>query len=415
VPDDSRLLPARPAIVTFGCRLNAQESALIAGLASDDVIVVNTCAVTGEAERQARQAIRRLKREQPHKRIVVTGCAAQLHPERFAAMPEVARVVGNAEKLRAETWREERRVAVGDIMTVREPSPPLDGLIEQTRAFVEIQTGCDHRCTFCIIPFARGPSRSVPMDRLASQVETLVARGYREVVLTGVDIASYGSDLPERPRLGDLVKHLLAAPALERLRLSSLDPAFIDDALLDALANDTRLMPHLHLSLQAGDDMILKRMKRRHSRGQALALAARLREARPDVALGADLIAGFPTETDATFDNTLRLIDEMALSFVHVFPFSARAGTPAARMPAVAGPVVRDRARRLREAADAARLRHFRRQHGRTARVLVERSATAGYDEHFTRVRLTGTATPGLIVSAMIEDNDADALIGRVL
>jgi threonylcarbamoyladenosine tRNA methylthiotransferase MtaB len=416
VPDDSRLLPARAEIVTFGCRLNAQESAVIAGLATDDVIVVNTCAVTGEAERQARQAIRRLKREQPHKRIVVTGCAAQLHPERFATMPEVARVVGNAEKLRAETWREERCVAVGDIMAMREPSPALDGSIEQTRAFVEIQTGCDHRCTFCIIPFARGPSRSVPMNRLASQVEILVGRGYREVVLTGVDIASYGSDLPERSRLGDLVKHLLAAvPDLERLRLSSLDPAFIDDTLLDALANDSRLMAHLHLSLQAGDDLILKRMKRRHSRGEALALAARLREARPGVALGADLIAGFPTETDAMFDNTLRLIDEMALSFVHVFPFSAREGTPAARMPAVAGPVVRDRARRLREAADAARLRHFKRQHGRAARVLVERSGTAGYDEHFARVRLTGTAPPGRVVSAMIEDNDDTALIGRVL
>jgi threonylcarbamoyladenosine tRNA methylthiotransferase MtaB len=405
-------------IVTFGCRLNAQESALIAALASGDpdLVIVNTCAVTAEAERQARQAIRRLKREQPHKRIVVTGCAAQLHPERFAAMPEIARVVGNTEKLRAETWRDDAaRVAVSDIMAVHEPSPALDGATDQTRAFIEIQTGCDHRCTFCIIPFARGPSRSVPMERLATQVESLVARGYREVVLTGVDIASYGSDLPEKPRLGGLVQHLLAeVPALERLRLSSLDPAAIDDALFATLADDPRLMPHLHLSLQAGDDMILKRMKRRHSRADALDLAARLRTVRPDVALGADLIAGFPTETDTMFDNTLRLIDEMDLSLVHVFPFSARAGTPAARMPALPGAVVRERARRLRESADTARGRFHARQHGRIARVLVERSGTAGYCEHFARVRLTGTAEPGTIVSAVISGGDAHCLIGRM-
>jgi threonylcarbamoyladenosine tRNA methylthiotransferase MtaB len=416
VPDDSRPLPARTDVITFGCRLNAQESALIAGLATgSDVVVVNTCAVTGEAERQARQAIRRLKREQPGKRIVVTGCAAQLHPERFAAMPEVARVVGNAEKLRAETWGDDSRIAVGDIMTARAPSPALDGLLDQTRAFVEIQTGCDHRCTFCIIPFARGPSRSVPMERLVAQIARLVAHGYREVVLTGVDIASYGGDLPERPRLGTLVQDLLVrVPALERLRLSSLDPAFIDDALVEVLASDARLMPHLHLSLQAGDDMILKRMKRRHSCADALALGRRLRAARPDVALGADLIAGFPTETDAMFDNTLGLIEAMGLSFVHVFPFSARAGTPAARMPAVAGPVVRDRARRLRAAADAARLRHFRRQHGRIARVLVERGGTNGYDPYFSRVRLAAPAAPGAIVAARIEGSDAEGLIGRV-
>jgi threonylcarbamoyladenosine tRNA methylthiotransferase MtaB len=407
---------ASAQVVTFGCRLNAQESAAIAGLARDqDTIVVNTCAVTGEAERQARQTIRRLKREQPGRRIVVTGCAAQLHPERFAAMPEVARVVGNAEKLRAETWRDDARIAVGDIMAARDPSPLLDGLLDQTRAFVEIQTGCDHRCTFCIIPFARGPSRSVPMERLAAQAESLVARGYHEVVLTGVDIASYGSDLPERPLLGALVQHLLArVPALERLRLSSLDPAFIDEALVEALGREERLMPHLHLSLQAGDDMILKRMKRRHGRAKALALAARLRAARPDVALGADLIAGFPTETEAMFDNTLRLIDEMDLSFVHVFPFSARAGTPAARMPAVPGAVVRERARRLRAAAGEARQRHFARRHGRSARVLVERGGTEGYDEHFARVRLTGTAVPGAIVAVRIEGHDGEALIGRM-
>jgi threonylcarbamoyladenosine tRNA methylthiotransferase MtaB len=404
-------------IVTFGCRLNAQESAVIAGLAAgDDIVIVNTCAVTAEAERQALQTIRRLKREQPDKRIVVTGCAAQLHPERFAAMPEVARVVGNAEKLRAETWREnEARVAVGDIMKRREASPPLDATFDQTRAFAEIQTGCDHRCTFCIIPFARGPNRSVAPEQLVAQVALLVARGYREVVLTGVDIASYGKDLPDRPRLGALVQRILAeVPTLERLRLSSLDPAAVDDALFAALSDDPRLMPHLHLSLQAGDDLILKRMKRRHSRGQALALADRLRAARPDVALGADLIAGFPTETDAMFENTRNLIDEMGLCFVHVFPFSARVGTPAARMPGLPGTVVRERARRLRETADTARLRHFAHQHSRIARVLVERSGTSGYDEHYARVRLTETVAPGTIVSAFIESSDADGLIGRV-
>ncbi len=407
-------------VVTFGCRLNIQESAVIAGLARDarDVVVVNTCAVTGEAERQARQAIRRLKRERPEARIVVTGCAAQLHPERFAAMPEVARVVGNAEKLRAETWAdaEHPRVAVADIMTVRETAHHLlDGYTDQTRAFVEIQQGCDHRCTFCIIPFARGPSRSVPADRLAGQIAALAARGYREVVLTGVDIASYGGDLAGRPRLGALARRILReVPALERLRLSSLDPAAIDDELFALLAVEPRLMPHLHLSLQAGDDLILKRMKRRHSRGDALAAAARARAARPDIALGADLIAGFPTETEAMFENTLRLIDEMKLAFVHVFPFSARAGTPAARMPQLPGPVIRSRAARLREAAAAAQARFQKELVGTTARVLVERSGTAGYSEHFARVRLAGTAAPGSIVSTTIAGTDAGGLIGHI-
>jgi threonylcarbamoyladenosine tRNA methylthiotransferase MtaB len=426
VPDDSRLSAIasaqapRAELVTFGCRLNIQESAVIARLTQgeENLVVVNTCAVTGEAERQARQAIRRLKREHPHKKIVVTGCAAQLHAERFAAMPEVARVVGNEEKLRAETWRNEGapRVAVADIMTVRETAHHLlDGYTDHTRAFVEIQQGCDHRCTFCIIPFARGPSRSVAIDRLIAQVKSLVERGYREVVLTGVDIASYGADLPDRPRLGRLVRRLLdAVSALERLRLSSLDPAAMDDDLFAVLADDTRLMPHLHLSLQAGDDMILKRMKRRHSRAQALDLAARARAARPDIALGADLIAGFPTETAAMFENTAALIDRMGLAFVHVFSFSAREGTPAARMPRLPGPVIRERARHLREVADAARQRFHRSQQGRTVRVLVERSGQAGYSEQFARVHLTGTAPPGSIVSARIAGEDADGLLGHI-
>jgi threonylcarbamoyladenosine tRNA methylthiotransferase MtaB len=420
VPDDSRLSVAAAQVVTFGCRLNIQESALIGALTAgrDDLVVVNTCAVTAEAERQARQAIRRLKREQPDKTIVVTGCAAQLHPERFAAMPEVARVVGNVEKLRTETWahREGPRVAVADIMAVRESAHHLlDGYADHTRAFIEIQQGCDHRCTFCIIPFARGPSRSLPLEDLIVQAQGLVARGYREIVLTGVDITSYGADLPERSSLGRLVHRLLDdVPGLARLRLSSLDPAEIDDELLAVLAAEPRLMPHLHLSLQAGDDMILKRMKRRHSRAQALDIAARARASRPDVALGADLIAGFPTETDAMFDNTLRLIDEVGLAFVHVFPFSARDATPAARMPQLHGDVIRARARRLREAAAAARARFHQAQHGGTAQVLVERSGTAGYSEHFARVRLDKPAAPGTIVAALISGADADGLIGRI-
>jgi threonylcarbamoyladenosine tRNA methylthiotransferase MtaB len=425
VPDDFRLSVAaaspRAEIVTFGCRLNIQESALIGALTAgrDDIVVVNTCAVTAEAERQARQAIRRLKREQPDKSIVVTGCAAQLHPERFASMQEVSRVVGNVEKLRAETWRQtaSSRVAVADIMAVRESAHHLlDGYADQTRAFVEIQQGCDHRCTFCIIPFARGPSRSMPVERLVEQAAALVARGYQEIVLTGVDITSYGADLPERPSLGRLVRRLLdEVPGLARLRLSSLDPAELDDELLEVLAAEPRLMPHLHLSLQAGDDMILKRMKRRHSRAQALEVAARARAARPDIALGADLIAGFPTETDAMFENTLRAVGEMALAFVHVFPFSARETTPAARMPQLPGPVIRERARLLREAAAGMRERFHRTQPGRTARVLVERSGSAGYSEHFVRVRLDGRAAPGTIVSAFIAAADADGLIGHIL
>jgi threonylcarbamoyladenosine tRNA methylthiotransferase MtaB len=420
VPDDSRLSSPRAEIVTFGCRLNIQESALIGELAAgrDDLVVVNTCAVTAEAERQARQAIRRLKREQPGKTIVVTGCAAQLHPERFAAMPEVARVVGNVEKLKADTWRDTSpaRIAVADIMAVRESAHHLlDGYADQTRAFVEIQQGCDHRCTFCIIPFARGPSRSVPIERLVAQVDSLIARGHQEIVLTGVDITSYGTDLPERPTLAHLVRQLLdEAPALARLRLSSLDPAEIDDTLFAVLADEPRLMPHLHLSLQAGDDTILKRMKRRHSRARALEIAARARAARPGLALGADLIAGFPTETDAMFENTLRAIGAMDLAFVHVFPFSARETTPAARMPQLPGPVIRERARRLREAAAVSRERFHRAQQGGTARVLVERSGSAGYSEHFARVRLDGTAAPGSIVSALITGAHADGLIGRI-
>ena len=411
-----------PQVVTFGCRLNIAESDRIARIARDagrtDVVVVNTCAVTQEAERQARQAIRRLRRERPEAEIVVTGCAAQIHPERFAAMAEVTRVVGNAEKLDPATWTAQRppRVAVADIMTVRETAEHLVAAYgEQTRAFVEIQQGCDHRCTFCVIPFGRGPSRSVPVERLCDLVRDLAEQGYREVVLTGVDITSYGGDLPGRPSLGMLVRRLLvAAPHLERLRLSSLDPAEIDAELFAALGDEPRLMPHLHLSLQAGDDLILKRMRRRHSRAQAVEVAARARAARPGLALGAELIAGFPTETEAMFEQTLRLIDDMDLAFVHVFPFSPRPGTPAARMPQLRGDVIRTRAARLRAASGQAAARFHAAQIGSVAHVLVERSGRVGHAENFARVRLDGTTSPGSIVSTHIIDADADGLIGRL-
>jgi threonylcarbamoyladenosine tRNA methylthiotransferase MtaB len=329
---------AGPRIVTFGCRLNGFESEIIrreahaAGL--NDAVIVNTCAVTGEAVRQARQAIRRAARAHPGAPIIVTGCAAQLAPETFRRMPEVARVVGNAEKLRGPALTgAEGDLVVGDVMALNETAPHLiDGFEGRARAFVQVQQGCDHRCTFCIIPFARGPSRSVAVPRIVEQVRRLVDSGFREVVLTGVDICSWGQDLAGRPRLGDAVRSLLAqVPDLPQLRLSTLDPAAIDDALFQVLADEPRLMPHLHFSLQAADDLVLKRMKRRHCRADAAAVIARARAARPDVVLGGDLIAGFPTETEAMFANTLKAVDEWGLTWLHVFPYSPRAGTPADR------------------------------------------------------------------------------------
>ena len=379
-------------VVTFGCRLNAYELEVIrrhaqaAGLV--DTVVVNTCAVTAEAVRQSRQSIRKLKRERPHACIVVTGCAAQIEPRAFADMPEVALVLGNDEKIRAEVWREhraalarassrlaaERKIAVTDIMAVRQTAAHLvDGFEGRTRAFVQVQNGCDHRCTFCIIPYGRGNSRSVPMGEAVSEVRRLCARGYREVVLTGVDLTSYGADLPGAPRLGTLVKQVLKhVPELERLRLSSIDSVEADDDLLDAFAGNARLMPHLHLSLQAGDDLILKRMKRRHLRADAIAFCERVRRLRPDVVFGGDIIAGFPTESADMFARSLDLVEACGLTHLHVFPFSPRPGTPAARMPQVAREVVKERARRLRDAGAAALRRHLDAQVGATHRVLTE-------------------------------------------
>ena len=408
-------------VVTFGCRLNALESevlrrnALEAGLT--DAVIVNTCAVTAEAERQARQSIRRLRRERPTTKIIVTGCAAQIHPDRFAEMAEVDLVLGNHDKMSAATLLPGgERVRVSDIMAVRETAAHLvDGFDNRTRAFVQVQNGCDHRCTFCIIPYGRGNSRSVPMGAVVEQVRTLVESGYREVVLTGVDVTSYGGDLPGAPALGQLVRRLLAAvPELERLRLTSLDPAEMDDDLWALLADEPRLMPHLHLSVQAGDDLILKRMKRRHLRADVVRLVERARATRPELSVGADLIAGFPTEDDAAFANTLALVEECGIAFLHVFPFSAREGTPAARMPQVPVRVRKERAERLRTAGDAILSAHLGAQLGRTVRVLVEGDGE-GRAEDYARVRLDGDATAGTVVAARVAAVQAGRLVATPL
>ena len=407
-----------PRIVTLGCRLNTLESEIIrseaAAAALEDTVIVNTCAVTTEAVRQARQTIRRLRRERPDGRIIVTGCAAQLAPDTFAAMPEVDQVLGNAEKLqRAHLARSDRPIAVSDIMTVKETATHLlQGFESRTRAFVQVQQGCDYRCTFCIIPFARGPNRSFEVGRIVDQVRLLCENGYAEVVLTGVDICSYGADLLGQPTLGALVRTVLVeVPELKRLRLSSLDPAAMDNGLFDTLGDEPRMMPHLHLSLQAGDDTILKRMKRRHSRAQAVAVAERARRARPDVVLGADLIAGFPTETEDMFNRTLDSVEDVGLTYLHVFPFSARSGTPAARMPQIAGPVKRARAAALREAGDRAQRRFFESRVGKTTEILVEQGRD-GRCPHYAPVSLDFDVPQGAIVSARITGAHSDRLKG---
>jgi threonylcarbamoyladenosine tRNA methylthiotransferase MtaB len=401
-------------ILTFGCRLNIHESEVIRrdAAALSNTTVVNTCAVTSEAVRQARQAIRKLRREKPDTRIVVTGCAAQADSQSFAAMPEVDRVVGNEEKLTPQTWARAERVMVGDIMTARQIAPPpVDGIEGHTRAFVQVQNGCDHRCTFCIIPYGRGNSRSLPVANVVEQVRRLVANGYREVVLTGVDITSYGSGLPGAPKLGRLVKEILTAvPELERLRLSSIDSVEADVDLLDALANEARLMPHLHLSLQAGDDLILKRMKRRHSRADAIAFCQQVRRLRPDMVFGGDIIAGFPTETEDMFARSLDLVDECGLTHLHVFPFSARPGTPAARMPQLAGDVIKERARRLREKGEAALRKHLDNEVGRRRRVLTE-AGGLGRTEQFTPVKLSAPVARGLMLDLTVAGHDGRQLI----
>jgi threonylcarbamoyladenosine tRNA methylthiotransferase MtaB len=417
-------------VITFGCRLNAFESEVIAleaeraGLA--DTIVINSCAVTNEAVAQARQSIRRLKRERPGARIVVTGCAAQTQAQMFADMAEVDRVVGNDDKMRGEAWRDARaafdaspafdiaaseKIAVADIMAVKEMAPHLlegfqSGL---PRVFVQVQNGCDHRCTFCIIPYGRGNSRSVPMGAVVDQVRALVARGHTEIVLTGVDLTSYGADLPGTPKLGLLTKQILRhVPELKRLRISSIDQVEVDRDLLDVIADDERLMPHLHLSLQSGDDMILKRMKRRHARADAIGFCAQVRRLRPDIALGADIIAGFPTETEEMFARSRDLVEECGLTFLHVFPYSKRPGTPAARMPQVSGDKIKERARRLRAAGEAALQKRLASEMGATRHVLIE-SATQGRTEHFLPVAIVGE-TPGAVRALTITGDDGARL-----
>ncbi|HEY6702148.1 MAG TPA: tRNA (N(6)-L-threonylcarbamoyladenosine(37)-C(2))-methylthiotransferase MtaB [Pseudolabrys sp.] len=403
-------------VLTFGCRLNAYESEVIrrAADAADvgDAVMVNTCAVTAEAVRQARQTIRRLKREQPDARIIVTGCAAQTEAKTFAAMPEVERVVGNEEKFNVKSWTTGEKIAVSDIMSVKTMRPhAIDSIEGRARAFVQVQNGCDHRCTFCIIPFGRGNSRSLSMDDVVAQARRLVANGHREIVLTGVDITSYGADLADAPYLGTLVKRILKElPELARLRLSSIDSVEADSTLLDALGEEPRLMPHLHLSLQAGDDLILKRMKRRHSRADAIAFCEQVSRLRPDVNFGADIIAGFPTEDEDMFARSLDLVDACGLTQLHVFPFSPRPGTAAARMPQIDRAVIKDRARRLREKGDLALRHHLDREIGARRRVLAE-SRAFGRTEQFIPVRLAAPLEPGVIVDLTMSAHDGRQLL----
>ena len=403
-----------PDVVTFGCRLNAYESevmraeALKAGL--EGAIIINTCAVTAEAERQARQTIRKKRRENPNAKIIVTGCAAQIDPAKYSAMAEVDHVLGNAEKMKADSYAAliadaPPRLQITDIMELREAAGHLIENFEgRARAFIEVQQGCDHRCTFCIIPYGRGNSRSLPMGDIVNQTKRLVANGYNEIVLSGVDITSYGPDLPGQPKLGQMVRRLLAnLPELPRLRLSSIDVAEIeaDDDMMELIAHEPRLMPHLHLSLQAGDDMILKRMKRRHSRAQAVEFCQKVRSLRPDMAFGADLIAGFPTETDEMFENSLKLVEDCGLAYLHVFPFSARASTPAARMPQLPMPVRKDRAAKLRARGDAARDAYLARFVGRSLSVIME-TATLGRSEEFAPVQFAAPQAIGAILTAKV-------------
>ena len=415
-------MSAPPIFATLGCRLNAYESEAMAEMAEaaglSGAVIVNTCAVTAEAVRKARQEIRRLARENPGAPIIVTGCAAQTEPETFAAMPEVARVVGNHEKMQPATWASlaapdfgTERVMVDDIMSVRETAGHLIDGFGRHRAYVQVQNGCDHRCTFCIIPYGRGHSRSVPAGVVVDQIRRLRDRGFNEVVLTGVDLTSWGADLPGQPRLGNLVRRILKmVPDLPRLRISSIDSIEADPELMEAIATEPRLMPHLHLSLQHGDDLILKRMKRRHLRDDAIAFCEEARRLRPGIVFGADIIAGFPTETEVHFENSVKLVQDCGLTFLHVFPYSARQGTPAARMPRVPGPAIKDRAARLRAVGEAALTAHLAAQVGRTHRVLTE-GPRIGRTEQFTEVSFARDLPEGTLLDVTIAGHDGTRLV----
>lgn len=405
-----------PRLITFGCRLNTYESEVMAAHASGaglgDAIIVNTCAVTAEAERQARQEIRKLARDNPGVKIVVTGCAAQIHPDDFAGIEGVSHVIGNDKKLHADTWKNlGEKILVNDIMSVKETAGHLiNGFENKTRAFLQVQNGCDHRCTFCIIPYGRGNSRSVPIASVVDQVRLFAENGTQEVVLTGVDITSYGPDLPGTPSLGQMIKRVLArVPELKRLRLSSLDPVEIDDDLWRLIAEEERLMPHLHLSVQAGDDMVLKRMKRRHLRHHVIEVAEKAKSLRPDIVFGADIIAGFPTESDEMFDNTLRLVEDADLTFLHVFPYSARTGTPAAKMPQVKKELRKERAARLRDAGEKQTQKFLEAQIGRTVSVLAEKDGM-GHSEHFAPVRIAGLNAGQVAKARVIGANEKELL-----
>lgn len=405
-----------PVFSTLGCRLNAYETEAIREMTAQaslgDTVVVNTCAVTAEAVRKARQEIRRLRRENPTAKLIVTGCAAQTEPDTFASMEEVDRVIGNTEKMQPETWKGmaadfigmTEKVQVDDIMSVTETAGHLiDGFGTRSRAYVQVQNGCDHRCTFCIIPYGRGNSRSVPAGVVVDQIKRLVDKGFNEVVLTGVDLTSWGADLPATPKLGDLVMRILKlVPDLPRLRISSIDSIEVDENLMQAIATEPRLMPHLHLSLQHGDDLILKRMKRRHLRDDAIRFTEEARRLRPDLTFGADIIAGFPTETDAHFENSLKLVKDCDLTWLHVFPYSKREGTPAAKIPSqVDGNTIKDRAARLRAAGDRQVAKHLNAQFGKTHNILME-NPNMGRTEQFTEVSFAEPQTEGAIVSAKI-------------
>lgn len=413
-----------PIFTTLGCRLNAYETEAMKDLAEqagiEGAVIVNTCAVTSEAVRKARQEIRKLRRENPDAKLIVTGCAAQTEPETFANMTEVDVVIGNSEKMQPETWRamgpdfigQTERVQVDDIMSVTETAGHLiDGFGTRSRAYVQVQNGCDHRCTFCIIPYGRGNSRSVPAGVVVEQIKRLVDKGFNEVVLTGVDLTSWGADLPAEPKLGDLVMRILKlVPDLPRLRISSIDSIEVDENLMQAIATEPRLMPHLHLSLQHGDDLILKRMKRRHLRDDAIRFAEDAIRLRPDMTFGADIIAGFPTETDAHFENSLKLVDDCQLTWLHVFPYSPRPGTPAARMPQVDGRLIKARAAALRDAGDRRVAQHLADQVGKRHQILME-NPLMGRTEQFAEVHFTTEQTEGAIVDAVISGRDGDHLL----